>query len=1109
MRKQALLLAGFVLVALACPAVKVFGQAVYGNLIGTVTDASGAAVPGATVTITDTGRGATFAATTNESGNYAQDNLPPGDYKVTVGSAGFKTFVQENVQVSVGSSTRVDGALQLGEVTQNVTVSAAPPALATDRADVSTTLSSRQVEELPLLNRNFTSLELLLPGTSKLPFQHAAGENPQGGFQIGTNGQLFSGSNFMIDGTDNNDPVLGIIIVNPNLDSVGEFKFTSSNYDAEFAQAGGSVIQVEIKSGSNQIHGSGFEFLQNNVFEARDPFTEGLRAPGTPAPPHRGIPELRYNDFGGSIGGPIQKDKIFGFFDYEGTRRRIGGAVLTRVPNAAERSGDLSDLGTNIFDPTTGNPDGSGRTQFTGNIVPGPRIATQATNVLNLLPAPNVPGAAGAAPNYAASGAQLYDSNRWDLRVDHYLTEKLRYFGRYSYAGFQVDAPAAFGLFGGPQLSGFNFEGNSDTRNQNAALGFNYVFSPTLLTDFRFGATRYRVVVSSPDGNLTLADQVGIPGLNIPGHPDTFGLPDLGINGTGGFSVGFQCNCPLHETENVFQFVNNWTKTEGNHTIKWGADIRRAQNLRLPSDRHRSGVYSFDPGVTALGPSSVSAGGTGLASFLLGLPTNFNRFAQISTNQQDRQTRMFFFGQDTWRATTKLTVSYGLRWDTWFPDKSLHAGQGGRYDVSDNFVRIPGVGGISLSGDAITQYHNFSPRLGIAYALDPKTVVRAGYGRSYFQGTFGWNFNDLNADIYPDVVIQTIPQPSSFFPIASLGTAPPAPVFPTIPSNGLLPLPNQIGTPYTPANQKLPYVDAWNLSVERALTPNMTLSVAYVGNVGRHLNGGYNLNAAIPGPGTNFDLRRPLFARFGLEQGVFDKCDCESSNYHALQVKAQKRFSNGNSFLATYTFSKTLDFGEFGTPTDQYNTRLDYGPAVFDRASTFTFGHEYILPFGKGQRWLSDAGGVANALAGGWQWTGITTLSSGLPFSPGISNKSLNSDQGIRPDQIAANAFVGSTHDRNQWFNPAAFAVPGPFLFGDAARNSLRGPGLFTADWSLFKNFKLTERFNLQVRWENFNVFNHTNLGQPNSAVDSGTAGLITSLAAPPRNMQFGLHLAW
>ncbi len=497
-----------------------------------------------------------------------------------------------------------------------------------------------------------------------------------------------------------------------------------------------------------------------------------------------------------------------------------------------------------------------------------------------------------------------------------------------------------------------------------------------------------------------------------------------------------------------------------------------------------------------------------MASFLLGAPDVFQRFGQISTTQEDRQNRMFYYAEDKWRVTSKLTLSYGVRWDTWFPDYSLNAGQGGRYDIADNLVRIPGVGGVSQSGNANTQWTNSSGRLGIAYAFNDKTAVRMGYGRSYYQGTFGWTFNNLAADIYPSIVNQDLKSATPFVPVFALTQAPPAIVYPTIPPNGLLPLPDGIGDSYIPANQKIPYVDQWNFTIERQLAGNLSLSAGYVGNIGRHLNSGYNINDAIPGPGP-FDPRRPLFNEFGLTQGIFDKCDCSSSNYNALQVKAEKRLGSVYSLLASYTFSKSLDFGAFGAPTNQFDAQQDYGPSDFSRAHVLTVAHTLALPFGKGRHYLSSMGAVTQALVGGWNFNGITTFATGLPFSPMMSNTAfLNSDMSSRAD-IVADPLAGISQNRNQWYNPAAFATPAAFTFGDASRNSLIGPNLFTADLALDKTFKLTERFSLQFRWETFNALNRTNLALPNNNVDTGSAGLISDVAAPMRNMQFGLHLAW
>jgi hypothetical protein len=1083
----------------ACLAV--YGQATSGNIIGTVTDPAGGVIPSVKITITSQNRGVVYNTTTNESGNYSQLYLLPGPYTIEFEASGFERLQQKDVIVGLDRSTRVDVQLTVGQVSEQVSVVGTAPPLVTDRAEVSAGLTSTQVNQLPTLNRNFTALELLMPGAQKMSWQHATSENPQQGMQINVNGQRFGAQNFMIDGADNNDPVLGIIVVNPTIDSVSEFKYTTGNYDAEYAQAGGAVMQTETKSGTNEFHGSLFEFLQNDVLNARNSFSEP-----------NGPPPLRWNQFGGSFGGPIKKNKLFFFGDYQGTRRRTGGSMITTTPTAAERNGDFSALGVPIFDPNSGNPDGSGRTQFPGNKIPSGQISPAAANLLALLPPPNFGGAGAFNNNYVSSGSEAFNSDQFDIRVDNYLKDNLRYFGRYSYAKYDKNSPAAFGpVAGGPDYPQIGFSGVSHVLNQNITGGLNYVLSPTLLTDFRFGYVRYPVSVQSLDYGKNQGEAVGIPGVNFPGRPDTSGLPEFSIAGNGGFQEGFglaidQCNCPLKEREWRLQFVDTWTKIHGNHTIKWGTDIGRAQNLRAPSDGTRNGYFQFSPTITA--SADVPGSGLGPASFLLGMPSSFGRFWQTVTQfPEDTQWRMYYFAQDTWRATQKLTISYGLRWDTWFADKSTLRGGGSRYNVATNNFEIVGYGDNSMSANVTTQWHNFSPRLAIAYALNSKTVIRTGWGRSYFEEIFGANFNNI-AYNYPTVINQSIPQVNSYTPLFVITDGPPGPVTPTIPSNGLLPLPPDVSASYIPGNLKYPNVDSWNVSVERLIADDLTATVSYVGNVGRHLQWGIPLNQAIPGPGP-FDPRRPLYQKFGINNSVNDASNAGSNNYNSLQTKLTKRFSHGLSLLATYTYSKVL--GDVGALGPFFNNHLMYGPLAWDRTHAFTLGHVWQLPFGPGQAFLSNVHGVAKQLIAGWEFSGITQFQTGWPFSPSLNNNaSINADIATPPDVVPGvdPYSVPGGQSRNLWFNPAAYTIPGLYQYGNAAPNSLRGPNLFTADWSFAKRFLFTETKSLQFRWEMFNILNRTNLANPNGAIDAGpgSAGVITGLASPMRQMQVGLR---
>jgi hypothetical protein len=1084
-------------------ATRLHGQATFGSLLGTVTDPAEAVISGAKVTIKSDERGVSYTTTSNESGNYFQTQLSPGSYTVEFESDGFQRQVHQGVKVNLGTSTRIDARLNVGQVTEQVSVSGSAPPLVTDRAEVSTALSEKEIRDLPTLNRNFTSLQLMMPGAQKVLGQHASSENPQAGIQINNNGQNFGSTNFMIDGTDNNDPVLGIVIVNPAIDSVKEYKYTAGNFDAEFAQAGGAVIQVETKSGTNQWHGSLFEFLQNNVMNARNPFSEPT-----------GPPPLRWNQFGGSLGGPIQKNKLFIFGDYQGTRRRTGASVLTTVPTAAVRSGDFSAFSERIFDPQTGTANGGGRAQFEGNRIPSNRISSQARALINLLPAPNA-GAPGAINNnYTAQASDKYDADQFDIRVDHHLTNSFRYFSRYSFADFRRVAPAAFGNdVGGPGLAGLLFSGQAPARNQNYVWGFNYVLTPSLLSDLRFGYSRYRVNVLPLDFGKNTAQEAGIPNVNLANRPDTSGLPSIELAGNGSFRLGYslqvnQCNCPLDQREYVLQFVNNWTKIAGNHTVKWGTDVRRAQNRRLPSDRKRNGNFSFAPTVT--GSADVPGSGIAAASFLLGLPSMFERFVLAATDMEDMQWRMFYFVQDTWRVTPKLTLNLGLRWDTWFPNQSVNAGQGSRYDVVTNSVIIAGAGPNSKSANVNTQWLNLSPRFSIAYQLSPKMVIRTGWGRSYFQEIFGNTFNNT-ANNYPTLITQTIAQANLYVPVFTLAQGPPSPLVPEIPANGVLSLPDRVGASYRPADLKYSYVDSWNFSIERLIAGDMTATATYVGNGGRHLRIGWPLNQAIPGPGA-LNPRRPLFNKFGLTQGINDNSNTASNSYQALQTKLTKRFSQGFSILGTYTWSKTIDTAG-GL---MLNGRLNRGIADFDRTHVATFGYSFELPFGRGRRHLASLNSAVEAILGGWELNGITLLQSGLAITPTLINNShLNADisgVSLRPNRVAGvdPKDVPGGQNRNLWFNLAAFRVPGQYELGTASRGSLRGPSYVSTDLSLGKRFAIAESKSLQLRWETFNTFNRTNMANPNTSVDAGpnSAGRITGLlvGSTMRSMQVGMR---
>lgn len=1121
-------------------AVTALSQATSGNISGTVVDSSGAAVPNANITITDLDRGTVFQTHSAEDGNFSQTHLLAGHYRVRVESTGFSTF-DANATVEVDATTPLAVKLVPGNVQTTVEVSDATPLLTTDRAEISDTLTGAQVEDLPILDRNVTNLLLQVPGTQLNTWAHSAAENPEQGIQANVNGQFFTANGFLLDGTENESAILGIAVINPNIDALQQFKVSTSNYDAEFGAASGALIQATTKSGTNQWHGSLFEFLRNDLTNATNPFTQIN-------------PPLHWNQFGGSVGFPIVKDKLFGFFDYQGTRRRTGGTILTTVPTAAERSGNLSALLGNyicangtvsagpcsnplmvtttegasvpaqagmVFDPNTGNPaTGSGREVYAQNgqinMIP---VAAPMQKLLNLIPLPNG-GGGGIVNNYISDEVQSFNTDQYDGRVDYNLTSRTHLFGRYTLADYNNNAPAAFGAAGGGP-SAFSFSGDSIDRNQSLAAGLDHTFSPSLITDARFGFYRYRIRVQPGDAGTTPAADAGLPGLNT-GSASTTGLPAFYINGNGGFNFGYglgvnQCNCPLKETENQFQWVNNWTKIAGDHTIKFGADVRRSQQQRIPSDLHRSGEITFTDSVTG-NPDvdNVAAGlastGSALASYLLGLPSTFGRYYTAYDYYPGlRETRAFLFAQDSWRITPRLTLTYGLRWEDYLPQTAAKPGGAGSFDPSTGDVLVAGVGSIPLNLGVKAYNLGFAPRIGIAYQASPKTVVRTGYGRSFNPGGLGAVFGQ-GADYNPPIVnAQSVNQSNIYVSPFSLLNGPPAPPQPAVGSNGTYPLPDGIGINYflNPLNSyRIPLVDFWNFTVQRQLTSSLALEVAYVGNVGRHLFETLNANQAVPGPGS-LDSRRPFYNLYGLEQGLYQYCNCDNSNYNGLQTKLQKQFSHGLDFLITYTWSKALtDTEGGGVPSNSYDVHADYGPASWDREHTFTFRHNWDLPVGKGRYWTLGDNTIANLILGGWRLSGIHTVASGEPFTPSVSSAPLLNDSdfaAFRAD-VVGNWQV-SNPNASEWFNPAAFTEPQqPYRQGTAGRNSLRGPGLWESDLSLSKNLLSSERRSLELRAEAFNVFNHVNLANPNSTIDVSGAGQITAIEVPMRQMQFGLH---
>jgi len=929
MKKQAVL--GLVLVlclALGFGATTAVGQAVFGGIIGTVTDPQGNAVAGAKVTVTSVTKSFTYETTTNESGNYSVTHLIPDTYKVRVEAPGFKVSDIPSVALSADTSSNVDVQLQVGAVTQTIEVTGEIPQLQTDRADVDVQFSQKYVEDLPVLNRNFTSFELLSPGTQKLPgFNHAATENPQGGGQIQVNGQHFSGTNFELDGTDNQDPILGIIVVNPNLDAIAETKIALQDYDAESGKATSGVIRVQTKSGSNEIHGSGFYYYRSSNQQARDPFTD---APGVP------LAAANWKQFGGSVGGPIFKDKLFFFADYQGTKTQQGITNQYTIPtalvvsscNPATNTTGFCDLSQyldifgppvngvhtgQIYNPHSSNAlDGSGRAAFANNHIPIGMISPNVGSVLALFKTPTVTDPASQnflLHNFTASGAGPFDQKSFDTRIDYSAPHNYQVFGRFSLDYFSLSGTGGLGALGGNGFGPGGLNGSSIVHNYSLATGFTKPIGAKWLTDFRFGYFKYNPKTAYSDQNTAPMDAFGFPCLNstklsnlpnthcasgITGLPTTGGLSgflfsrdgnadtanvDKGVGGLfssfgNGLNVA-RCNCPLTESEQQFQFVNNWTRVQGNHNIKFGADIRYAENLRVPSDQSRSGLLYFD----ADGTSNAGANGLALATFLLGDVNQFQRYVSTSVNAAERQKRTFFYGQDSWRISPKFTMTYGLRWEIYFPETVNAKGNGGFANLDQGVINVAGFGGVGSNGNVKNTYKAFAPRLSFAYQFDPKTVVRLGYGRGFDIGVFGSNFGHVVTQNLPVLARQDLADtnfnptaannmsaiftlnPNNSGPGLTSGFGPPAFNFASllgsISTTGTLPVDGLDGSTQSnvrPRVQRLPTIDQWNATIQRQITPTLNITASYIGNKGTHVFAGggpsYNSNQAAAISGT-------------------------------------------------------------------------------------------------------------------------------------------------------------------------------------------------------------------------------------------------------------------
>ncbi len=1073
-------------------------QAVNGTLLGTVTDASSASVPNVKVTLTETNTGVAKTATTNDSGNYNFPDVPPGTYSVTCEVTGFKKVTRTGVVVQVNTTSRADLVLQPGNVSEAIEVSAEAAVLQTETASTGGQLTAVHTENLPLgTNRNFQNLLNLVPGTTRASFQHSQFFNATSSLQTQVNGQMRMGNNYQIEGIDNNERTGLLQVYIPPIEAIQNVDVATSNFDAELGRAAGAVTNVMLKSGTNEIHGAAYYFMRNSALNARNYFDAS-------------VGHQAYNYYGGNAGGAIIKNKLFYFGDYLRITDHQANTNRLSIPASDLRTGDLSRSTTTIYDPASGNADGSGRTPFTGNIIPGSRINAISSKILALVPSPT---SAGDTNNWFGLLPFTKDTDSMDFKMDFNPTDSDRISGRFSFQRPVIFQAPAFGLAGGAAQSAF--EGTGIQKTYSAGLNYNRVFTTTLVAEFRAGVSHYHNDAQNADFGTNASEALGIPGVNV----DSYSSGLVGINLNGGYSgplVGYSASLPWKRAEANIDIANTWTKTMGNHTIKWGMDIRRVRDdlLQMQTFSPR-GVYNFADGQTSI-PGGKTSFMNNMASFLLDVPNQAGR--DLATYYPAyRAWQDFFFIQDRWLVSPKLTVNVGLRYELYPPGTPRFKGGFSQYDPYANTLSVAGYGNVPMNLGITNHKNYFAPRIGIAYRYNDKTVIRTGMGVSYTpfpDNTYAYNYPVRANNAFNPVVASYGPAVLPDGSPATFQKGFPAPIQVAIPDNGIITTPdkNQNYVVINP-NFKNPHVISWNFAIQRQLPWNLALDVTYVGNHGVNTVLNYNLNAAtVLGRGT---AGQPQFAAFGRTASTNLYFAGYSSMYNALQVKLDRRMGRGLIMTTSYTYGKGMAFqdGDDGGAAYYINFRRNYSRTSWDRTQTFVQSYVYTLPFGPGEKFLSS-GWVGHTL-GGWKVNGVLTLMSGSPMNFTYSSSALSAPGNNQsPDQVAPIQILHGIDVGNEWFSRSSFAAPyvdpttKVSVFGNMGRYNVNGPGFFNLDFSLFKIFTLTERIKMELRAESFGVTNTPQFNNPNSTLGNANFGYITG-AGGGRNMQLGAKVTF
>lgn len=1093
------LITAFLLVAALADVSLLRAQVLYGTLLGTVTDESGGAVAAGRVVVFNAATGQTKETRTDERGFYAFRDLQAGIYTVKITVNGFAPNEQSAVNVSINTVVRVDSKLQLANVAETVTVAASAGVLQTDRADVHSDITTKQIANLPLTGyRNYQSLLDMVPGATPTRFQNAQIDSPQRSLTTNINGASRNSNNTRIDGATSVFPYLPHhTLYVPPAESIETVNVSTNSFDAEQGMAGGAAINVVTKSGTNELHGALFEFHNDNAMAARNFFWRDAQPP-----------KNIQNQFGGTLGGPIVKDKLFYFGSYEGMKQRQNYSAIVTVPTEAQRGGDFSALSTSIYDPTSGTSDGRDRTVFPGNRIPLNRQSEIARKMQSYIPSPNL---AGTANNYFASAPVVFDRHNADGKVNWNISPAASLWGKYSMMESTVVGQPSLGAAGGTGLIAGGGMGTGHTLVQVAGVGYTRVISPTLVLDANFGFSRLGQNVRGADyGTNFGSDVLGIPGTNG-ADPRQSGIPSFRIPGYEVIGNGDAWMTGLRN-DNVITYVANLAWTRGAHNIRFGVDINNTQMNDYQPQRGQGprGGFEFAAGVTGLNATGAPATNqfNGYAAFLLGLPSVYGKSFQVLDPMTVREWQQGLYFRDQWQATRNLTVTLGLRWE-YYPIIGRRGDRGiERYDLTTNKVYIGGVGDVPMGAGTTASKSQFAPRIGLAYRLGDNTVIRAGYGISIDP----YPLSRAMRDPYPVTVAQDFRSSNSFQSVGTLEAGIP-PLTPINFGNGIIDLPLDAYTKtLLPGEFNRGYVESFNFMVQHQLPGNFSLQAGYVATRTIRQTLFYELNAGlIPGAGAT---GQPLATQFGRRAQTQAHLPYRTANYNSLQVKLDRRFSNGLMLTTAYTWSKSIDWASdsdavllFHIPSEINRNRA---VSNFDRTQILQAGVVAELPFGRGKQWLSS-GGFATTLLSGWQANARFSAYTGLPFTVTASGTSLNAPFNTQvADQVKPEVVIpGGIGQGSPYFDTTAYAAVTAARLGNSGRNALRGPGIVNLDASLFRTFLLTERINLQFRVEAMNATNTPHFNNPASAVGSNTFGYITSALDDQRILRLALRLGF